>query len=57
MVTINVVKAFTLTSAEGVQRRFEEGEHEVEADIADHWYVQAHSEPAPPDPAPKSKKS
>lgn len=61
---INVLKSFKLNQSEGVLREFEVGLHEVEDDIAAHWYVAANSEPltakqakalqvdAPADPVP-----
>ncbi|WP_288074664.1 hypothetical protein [Pseudomonas sp.] len=42
---LNVPKGFTLTLATGAKREFEAGLHEVEDELADHWYVAAHSEP------------
>lgn len=42
---INVLKSFKLNLAEGVIRDFEAGLHEVEDEIAAHWYVAANSEP------------
>lgn len=42
---INVLKSFKLNLAEGVLRDFESGLHEVEDEIAAHWYVAANSEP------------
>lgn len=42
---LNVLKSFKLNLAEGVIRDFEAGLHEVEDEIAAHWYVAAHSEP------------
>lgn len=45
MKTINVFKQFTLTLASGVQRAFAIGVHEIEAELASHWFVKAHSEP------------
>lgn len=42
---LNVLKTFRLNLMEGVIREFEAGLHEVEDDIADHWYVKANSEP------------
>ncbi len=56
MLKINVLIPFLLTMADGVQKQFAAGVHEVEQEIADHWYTQAHSEPvveekkAPPAP-------
>jgi colicin import membrane protein len=43
MKTITVLKAFVLTLADHTMKRFEKGLHEVEAEIAGHWYVKAHS--------------
>jgi len=45
MKTINVLKKFILTLDNGVKREFEQGVQEVEAAIASHWYVVAHSAP------------
>ncbi len=42
---LNVLKSFKLNLAEGVIRDFEAGLHEVEDEIAAHWYVVANSEP------------
>ncbi len=42
---LNVLKSFKLNLAEGVIREFEAGLHEVEDEIAAHWYVTANSEP------------
>lgn len=42
---LNVLKSFKLNLAEGVIRDFEAGLHEVEDEIAAHWYVAANSEP------------
>lgn len=42
MEIINVVKAFTLNLA-GKALRIEAGIHKVEAEIANHWYTQAHA--------------
>lgn len=44
MKTIKVTKRFILTLANGVKHVFDVGTHEVEAAIADHWFVAAHSE-------------
>ncbi|MFG1429185.1 STY1053 family phage-associated protein [Roseixanthobacter glucoisosaccharinicivorans] len=54
MTSINVVKTFTLNLG-AVLKKFEAGVHEVEDDIAQHWYVLLHIAPpaAPvPEPAP-----
>ena len=42
---LNVLKSFKLNLAEGVIRDFEAGLHEVEDEVAAHWYVVANSEP------------
>lgn len=42
---LNVLKSFKLNLAEGVIRDFEAGLHEVEDEVAAHWYVAANSEP------------
>lgn len=48
MPTIRVAKAFNLLRDHGQGRvRFEPGEHEVESDIASHWYTRQHLEGAP----------
>jgi len=60
MTLINVVKAFTLNLGAAL-KKFEAGLHEVEDEIAQHWYVLLHiappaaAEPVPapaPEPAP-----
>lgn len=43
MPKIHVHKPFTLTHDDGTQTSFVVGAHEVEAHVADHWYVKAHS--------------
>jgi hypothetical protein len=45
MKEINVIKAFLLTLADHTKRAFAVGIHKVEDEIADHWFVKAHSEP------------
>ncbi|TJZ75586.1 STY1053 family phage-associated protein [Chitiniphilus eburneus] len=58
MKTINVIKAFTLTQANGEKAAFEVGEHDVDDALAEHWYVKAHIEdPAAAKAARASKKS
>ncbi|MFA9439409.1 hypothetical protein ACDA63_07210 [Uliginosibacterium sp. sgz301328] len=53
---INVTKAFSLIGKDGTKKDFEAGIHEVDKDVAAHWYVQAHSEPVEDEkPAKKSK--
>ncbi|SDI54309.1 STY1053 family phage-associated protein [Pseudomonas panipatensis] len=42
---LNVLTGFILTLADGAKREFEAGLQEIEDDLADHWYVAAHSEP------------
>lgn len=42
---INVIEQFTLTMADGVRKTFNRGIQDVEEEIADHWFVKAHSEP------------
>lgn len=62
---LNVLKGFVLTLATGAKRELEAGLQEIEDELADHWYVAAHSEPltakqakalqaasAAPEPAP-----
>jgi biotin carboxyl carrier protein len=44
MKKIKVLKSFVLTLRNEV-KKFEVGVHEVEENIAAHWYVRAHSEP------------
>lgn len=44
MTSINVVKAFTLNLG-AVLKKFEAGVHDVEDDIARHWYVLLHIAP------------
>lgn len=46
MVSITVTKAFTLSLAAGLKRAFAIGVHEVESEIAEHWYVKAHIDPS-----------
>lgn len=45
--TINVVKPFTLTKQDGSVHHFGVGEQEVDEDVADHWYVQHHTDDPP----------
>ncbi|OYW34853.1 MAG: hypothetical protein B7Z41_00790 [Rhizobiales bacterium 12-66-7] len=53
MALINVVKAFTLNLG-AVLKKFEAGVHEVEDDIAQHWYVLLHiASPAAAEPVPE----
>lgn len=47
MPKIHVHKPFTLTHDDGTQTSFEVGTHEVEAHVADHWYVKVHSGAGP----------
>lgn len=42
---LNVLTGFTLTLASGTKREFEAGLQEIEDELAEHWYVGAHSEP------------
>lgn len=42
---LNVLTGFILTLADGAKREFEAGLQEIEDELADHWYVAAHSEP------------
>ena len=47
MAKIHVHTPFTLTKDDGDKKSFAVGNHEVDDDIADHWYVKVHSgEPA-----------
>lgn len=43
---INVISKFTLVMSDCVPHEFDVGEHEVDQDIADHWYVKANCEAA-----------
>ena len=43
MAKIHVHTPFTLTKDDGAAQSFLPGSHEVDDDIADHWYVRAHS--------------
>jgi hypothetical protein len=45
MKEINVLKAFLLTLQDHTKKAFAVGVHKVEAEIAEHWFVKAHSEP------------
>lgn len=45
MKTLNFLKTCTLTLADHTIRVFEKGVHQVEAEIADHWFVKGHVEP------------
>jgi hypothetical protein len=47
MPIITIIKAFTLTFNDGKQQRFEPGAYDLEPDVADHWYVKAHSNKPP----------
>lgn len=40
---IYVKAPFTLTKRDGTKQAFAVGEHEVDDDVAGHWYVKAHS--------------
>ena len=42
---IVVKQKFTHLGNDGVEVKFAPGIHEVSDDVADHWYVKAHSEP------------
>ncbi len=58
MKTINVFEDFVLTLDDHTKRAFKKGMHEVEDEIANHWYTQAHSKPiaaAEAAPAPPSE--
>lgn len=44
MAKINVTKPFVL-NMDGLHRSFGVGLHGVEDEVAEHWYVKAHSEP------------
>ncbi|MGA9607007.1 MAG: hypothetical protein WBR21_08295 [Rouxiella badensis] len=45
MKTIYVLKAFNFNSGSGPVKRFEAGFHDVENEVADHWFVKAHLSP------------
>lgn len=52
MKNVQIVKAFTLTHDDGSLERFNPGVYELEDNIAEHWYVVAHSNnPGPFRPA------
>lgn len=44
-VKITVPAAFKFTDSQGVQKEFAPGVHDVTPDVAEHWYVKAHSTP------------
>lgn len=44
MKRVTIIQAFTLTLDNGSTQRINAGTHEMEDDIADHWYVIAHSD-------------
>ncbi|WP_407059265.1 hypothetical protein ACKZDW_02450 (plasmid) [Ralstonia syzygii subsp. celebesensis] len=54
MPKIYIKTAFTLTHEDGTKVPFPVGEHEVDADVADHWYVKAHAGEKPVAGAPAS---
>ena len=43
----NVVKQFTLNHDDGTTEVFKPGEHDREPHIANHWFVQAHTDKPP----------
>jgi len=43
MQVINMTKAITLLQADGNKLEIPAGVQEVEDDVADHWYVKAHT--------------
>jgi hypothetical protein len=47
MKSVHIVMPFTLTLNDGSQRKFTPGVVELEDDIAEHWYVRAHSQNPP----------
>lgn len=47
MPKINVHTAFQFTHADGTKQDFAVGVHEVDGDVADHWFVKAHTGDAP----------
>lgn len=50
MIKIEVLKSFIL-NVDGVLKSFATGIHEVEDEISQHWYVQAHSQAVDATPA------
>jgi hypothetical protein len=54
MAKINVKKPFVL-NLDGLHRSFGVGLQEVEDEVAEHWYVQSHSEPVDIGPPVKEK--
>lgn len=48
MKQVNIITPFTLTLEGGRQQKFTTGLYELEDELADHWYVRAHSDKAPP---------
>jgi len=56
MAEIVVVKAFTFTHASGEQEYFAPGNYTVSDEVANHWFVQAHTpDPPPPDVKPGTR--
>ena len=51
MATIKVAKAFSL-NFKGARHQFDVGVHEVEDEIAAHWYTKAHADVTDSKPAP-----
>lgn len=47
MPKINVHTAFQFTHADGTKQDFAVGVHEVDGDVADHWFVKPHTGDAP----------
>jgi len=47
MPKIYVAKAFTLTHDDGTRTSFDVGNHKVDQEIADHWFVKHHLGEAP----------
>lgn len=50
-ITIDVADPFDFTDSKGAVKRYPRGRHEVDEEMAEHWFVRAHLAGAPP-PAP-----
>jgi hypothetical protein len=48
LTTITVLKPFTLTRDDGTRVSYAAGSQQVEPEVADHWYVKAHTQAALP---------
>lgn len=46
---VQIVQDCTVTLEDGSQQKLQAGRHELDEDVADHWFVRAHSDnpPAP----------